>query len=227
MSDTNVRQEPGGDPTHGQSSHGRPDHGGWDVDARDDWLGDEAELEWAEPGASAGSPATPRERPASGPAPEAAPPPRRELVLRRRAVALAALGVLAVVALVVGLALSSGGGGGATATEAGTTTTPTGTTTPATTRAAPVVPVPVLTVTLPAAGKLKLGDTGPEVRKLQRALNKLGHQAGTPDGSFGTTTQAAVVAFQTKEGLDADGVVGRETAAKLNAALQAQATPAT
>jgi hypothetical protein len=56
---------------------------------------------------------------------------------------------------------------------------------------------------------LKMGDDGEEVKKLQTAL---GIEA---DGDFGPATKAAVVAFQKKQGLFADGVVGKNTWAKL------------
>ena len=74
-------------------------------------------------------------------------------------------------------------------------------------------------MTLPAAGKLKPGDTGPEVVALQNALVGLGATGVTVDGNYGPATQAAVAAFQQAHGLTADGVVGPETAAAINSAL--------
>lgn len=56
---------------------------------------------------------------------------------------------------------------------------------------------------------LKMGDTGDEVKILQKALGIAG------DGDFGPVTKAAVVAFQKKSRLYADGVVGKNTWAKL------------
>lgn len=56
---------------------------------------------------------------------------------------------------------------------------------------------------------LRMGDDGEEVKKLQTAL---GIEA---DGDFGPATKAAVIAFQKKHGLFADGVVGRNTWTKL------------
>jgi N-acetylmuramoyl-L-alanine amidase len=52
---------------------------------------------------------------------------------------------------------------------------------------------------------LKRGDTGEDVKALQRKLNL------PADGSFGPATEAAVKAFQTSKGLTADGVVGDKT----------------
>jgi hypothetical protein len=61
---------------------------------------------------------------------------------------------------------------------------------------------------------LSVGDRGPEVRKLQEKLNELG--AGlVVDGNFGPFTQAAVMSFQAKHGLEVDGIVGPRTWAVL------------
>lgn len=46
---------------------------------------------------------------------------------------------------------------------------------------------------------------------MQRNLNSLGYNAGTPDGAFGTGTKNAVVSFQKTYGLSADGVAGKAT----------------
>lgn len=58
------------------------------------------------------------------------------------------------------------------------------------------------------------GDRGPEVIRLQTALNKKGAHL-LVDGDFGRNTQAAVMAFQRDLGLIADGVVGPKTLAAL------------
>jgi peptidoglycan hydrolase-like protein with peptidoglycan-binding domain len=102
-----------------------------------------------------------------------------------------------------------------TTTHATTTHQTTTTTTPATTSGG---------VTLPASGKLKAGDTGPEVETLQKALVTIGAAPSLKvDGKYGPSTTAAVTAFQQSNGLTADGVVGKETAAAINAALAAHA----
>jgi peptidoglycan hydrolase-like protein with peptidoglycan-binding domain len=46
-----------------------------------------------------------------------------------------------------------------------------------------------------------LGDSGPEVELLQRALQSLGYDVGEPDGHFGPRTEAGVVAYQNDFGL--------------------------
>jgi peptidoglycan hydrolase-like protein with peptidoglycan-binding domain len=65
---------------------------------------------------------------------------------------------------------------------------------------------------------LKKNSKGEAVRRLQQALVSLGFNPGTPDGSFGTKTMDAVIAFQTSKGLIADGKVGDQTWAALAAA---------
>jgi hypothetical protein len=82
-------------------------------------------------------------------------------------------------------------------------------------------PSPSLVVELPAAGRLQRGDTGEDVVTLQKALLALKLDPGSPDGTFGDSTEAAVISFQSANGLDPDGVVGGETMRKLNAALKA------
>jgi len=54
---------------------------------------------------------------------------------------------------------------------------------------------------------------------LQKVLAALNLKVGKPDGSFGLTTEAALIAFQTAHGLKPDGIVGAATAQKLNQAL--------
>lgn len=63
---------------------------------------------------------------------------------------------------------------------------------------------------------LRLFAKGEAVSILQRALNRHGAEL-TVDGNFGRDTLEAVRAFQRKNGLGVDGVVGRKTWAKLGA----------
>jgi peptidoglycan hydrolase-like protein with peptidoglycan-binding domain len=87
-----------------------------------------------------------------------------------------------------------------------------------TTTAAPTTNSPTTTNTY-TNGKtnlyLRLGSTGDQVKILQNRLIYLGYLAGTADGTFAETTEAAVVAFQSRNGLTADGVAGPETLEKL------------
>lgn len=132
---------------------------------------------------------------------------------------LAGGSVLAVVVVLVVLAASgvfSGGGGSSattTSTGEGTTTSQTPRTTPTTTPTTPAARTPAPTTTL------KPGDTGAQVKRLQRALATLGYSVGKVDGDYGPSTQAAVERFQKKASLTADGVVGAKTLAALKQAL--------
>ncbi|MBW4506760.1 MAG: peptidoglycan-binding protein [Scytonematopsis contorta HA4267-MV1] len=58
---------------------------------------------------------------------------------------------------------------------------------------------------------LRLGMQGEEVIQLQRRLRRLGFFDGPVNGNFGTATETAVKAFQQKNGIEADGVVGGGT----------------
>jgi hypothetical protein len=62
------------------------------------------------------------------------------------------------------------------------------------------------------------------VRDLQRRLLRLGYRPGTRDGRFGPRTQAAVIAFQRKHGLQQDGSAGSETLALLRRRTAPRAT---
>lgn len=62
---------------------------------------------------------------------------------------------------------------------------------------------------------LQKGDTGSQVKKLQKCLNKIMNAGLTVDGSFGPATLKAVKAFQKKYKLEVDGSVGPKTRAKI------------
>ena len=61
----------------------------------------------------------------------------------------------------------------------------------------------------PSSSALRLGSQGPEVRRLQELLRI------EIDGSFGPATEKAVKLFQQQNGLEADGICGLSTWAKL------------
>ena len=65
------------------------------------------------------------------------------------------------------------------------------------------------------AAVLRQGSTGGEVKEVQRRLKQWGYYSGEVDGIFGSGTKKAVIAFQKKNGLTADGVVGKATYAAL------------
>lgn len=64
---------------------------------------------------------------------------------------------------------------------------------------------------------LKRDSSGPDVMNLQSMLKQLGFDPNGIDGHFGPGTEAAVIAFQTSKGLVADGIVGPNTMAALQA----------
>jgi putative peptidoglycan binding protein len=135
--------------------------------------------------------------------------PGAELPGRRIAVVVGAVVVVLVAGLAAGGVFSGSSKPRTLATNSVTVSTP------STTAAKPPV-VPALPTTT-----LKPGDTGAQVRALQRALKSLGYPVGKIDGQYGPATKTAVAAFQHAAGLTADGVVGPKT---LNALIH-QAGP--
>ncbi len=67
------------------------------------------------------------------------------------------------------------------------------------------------------AQTLSAGASGEEVRALQERLVALGYLSGEADGQYGAQTRRAVKAFQRRNGLDADGIAGPKTLARLYA----------
>ncbi len=65
---------------------------------------------------------------------------------------------------------------------------------------------------------LRVGSKGEAVKTLQRNLNSLGYNLSV-DGDFGPGTKNAVIDFQRKNGLSADGIVGPATQAKIKEKL--------
>lgn len=71
---------------------------------------------------------------------------------------------------------------------------------------------------------LKIGNKGARVSELQKSLNKIGYTI-EPDGIFGTVTYFVITDFQAKNGLVPDGIVGKKTRTKINAAVLAASMP--
>ena len=69
------------------------------------------------------------------------------------------------------------------------------------------------------AAVLKQGSKGDLVKEVQTKLIKWGYLTGRADGIFGTKTKAAVIKFQRKNGLTADGIIGTRTAQALGISL--------
>ena len=62
---------------------------------------------------------------------------------------------------------------------------------------------------------LRNGNSGNQVKQLQERLIALGYLLGKSTASFDNATEAAVLAFQRRNGVEADGVAGPNTLSKL------------
>lgn len=58
-----------------------------------------------------------------------------------------------------------------------------------------------------------------QVKSVQTKLKRWGYYFGAVDGIYGPKTKAAVISFQKKNGLTADGIVGKKTAAAMGISL--------
>lgn len=70
-----------------------------------------------------------------------------------------------------------------------------------------------------AATVLEVGSSGANVTKVQNRLIQYGYMTGNADGKYGEKTRDAVIWFQRRNGLTADGRVGAATAAALGVTL--------
>ena len=66
---------------------------------------------------------------------------------------------------------------------------------------------------------LEVGSSGSDVTAVQKKLIQWGYLSGSADGKFGEKTRAAVVLFQRRNKLSADGRVGPATAAAMGVTL--------
>jgi murein L,D-transpeptidase YcbB/YkuD len=165
----------------------------------DDWFGSAAEEGGAEDSART-------ERTGEDWLSDADEPPRRPWyeTIDRRIVVVAVLAVALLLAVLAAAGVfSSSSHPSATVTTAPPTATTPTQTQPATTPSSPAVPAPT--------ANLKPGDTGAQVKVLQRALASLGYSPGAVDGDYGPATQAAVEKFQRAAGLKVDGIAGPAT----------------
>ncbi len=74
------------------------------------------------------------------------------------------------------------------------------------------------------AATLKQGSTGAVVKTMQTKLINWGYLSGKADGIFGSKTKAAVIYFQKRNGLVADGIVGTKTAQAMGLKLSGTTT---
>ena len=100
---------------------------------------------------------------------------------------------------------------------------PTPTVTPPPKKATTTAPATTAASTTPTveapSQSLIPGDTGPQVKILQRALISLGFLSGPADGIYGPSTMIAVEKFQVAQRIGEDGKVGPETLTALQKAL--------
>ena len=61
------------------------------------------------------------------------------------------------------------------------------------------------------------GVSKADIARAQEFLNRLGYDAGSPDGLMGPRTRDAILDYQMTEGLAATGTVTRETLSSLEA----------
>jgi hypothetical protein len=135
-------------------------------------------------------------------------------VTQTQAAIVAGSAIVLLLAILAAAGVFSGGSKQTTPPVTAPTTNP-----PAVTPSTPTTPVTTPAKAQPPGTTLKPGDSGTEVKKLQRALTALGFAPGKADGSYGPTTKKAVTDFQTAQGLTADGIVGPKTLAALRQAL--------
>jgi murein L,D-transpeptidase YcbB/YkuD len=171
----------------------------------DDWFGESR---------AARASSSPDDWIAAGPARD----PRRDLGrpardrLSRRATIVTVVALVVLVAAGVVLAFVFTGGEKKQATPPATLPTTTHETT--TTKKPPTGKTPAApTVTL------KPGDTGAQVKRLQRFLRLFGYSTSPVDGDYGPATTAAVKRFQQATNLTADGIAGPATLKAIKAAL--------
>jgi hypothetical protein len=137
---------------------------------------------------------------------------RRGLSLNPRTAA--AGGVVLVALLVIGLAA----GGVFSSSSPSRTAPPTTAPTTAPTTGTHTTTPPPAAVAVPTS-PLKPGDTGTQVKLLQRALVRLAYYSGKVDGDYGPATTEAVKTFQLAAKLTADGIAGPQTLRALKKAV--------
>ncbi|RJS59326.1 peptidoglycan-binding protein [Bacillus sp. PK3_68] len=81
-------------------------------------------------------------------------------------------------------------------------------------------PPPSGSYTPPEKSYLEQGDRGNKVKELQGKLVKLGYDTGGVDGIYDNATANAVMVLQRRTGLQADGIAGEKTLAKIEELLK-------
>ncbi|WP_303740621.1 peptidoglycan-binding protein [Lutispora saccharofermentans] len=78
--------------------------------------------------------------------------------------------------------------------------------------------ISMLSMGVNADSLIKPGSRGSEVYTIQTKLKNWGYTGAAPDGVYGSNTKSAVMYFQSKNGLVADGITGYWTLLKLGMA---------
>ena len=143
---------------------------------------------------------------------------REPIVIAGREVGTTQLAIVAVCAIAVLLAILAAAGVFGSNNKAAASL-PTNNTTPPT--VSPSVTTPTVSTQAAQAPTTTLqpGETGAQVKSLQKTLTALGFSPGKADGDYGPTTQVAVEHFQAAKGLGVDGIVGPATLSALQKAL--------
>ena len=68
-----------------------------------------------------------------------------------------------------------------------------------------------VTASVTVCGYSTVGSRGNEVRSIQQRLKDWGYYSGAVDGIYGTKTKSAVIKFQKKHNVTADGICGPKT----------------
>ena len=87
--------------------------------------------------------------------------------------------------------------------------------------------IPLATRSTASAEVIKQGSSGATVRTIQTKLKNWGYYTGSVDGIFGSKTKSAVMYFQRRNGLVADGIVGTKTAKALGITLSGSSSSTT
>jgi peptidoglycan hydrolase-like protein with peptidoglycan-binding domain len=149
---------------------------------------------------------------------------RKAALMRAKFVPLLAAGL----AIVFGLAACGSGSGNAAAgmlpslapsqPAPSPTIDPAVTPSPSASPSATELPKPAPTPSPTHVG-FQSGDNGSQVLSLQKRLSSLGFWISVADGSYGQTTEQAVMAFQKAAGLERDGVAGPLTMKAITAGV--------
>jgi len=71
---------------------------------------------------------------------------------------------------------------------------------------------------------IETGLTTTQIKSVQTKLKNWGYYTGSVDGIYGSKTKSAVIKFQKKNGLTADGIVGSQTAKAMGLNLSSQSS---